>query len=166
VRWYLRYRLSYADVAELLAEWGVRVDPLAIYAWVREFAPPYEDAAHPFRPAVGRSWSVDESDTKIASKPADVIRAIDGRGQVVDVYASQRRATIERDHQHLKGRLRPTRGFKTLTGAQVLCRGYALLRNLRGGFYDLGRLGDAVALSPQPAVVQAWAVLTGMLLGR
>ena len=27
---------------------------------------------------------------------------------------------IERDHQHLKGRLRPTRGFKTLTGARVL----------------------------------------------
>ena len=26
VRWYLRYRLSYADVAELLAERGVRVD--------------------------------------------------------------------------------------------------------------------------------------------
>ena len=27
VRWYLRYRLSYADVAELLAERDVNVDP-------------------------------------------------------------------------------------------------------------------------------------------
>src|SRR3712207_4602512 len=27
VRWYLRYRLSYAEVAELLAERGVAVDP-------------------------------------------------------------------------------------------------------------------------------------------
>jgi transposase-like protein len=27
VRWYLRFRLSYADVAELLAERGVTVDP-------------------------------------------------------------------------------------------------------------------------------------------
>jgi transposase-like protein len=45
VRWYLRYRLSYADVAELLAERGVRVDPSTVYAWVREFAPLYEDAA-------------------------------------------------------------------------------------------------------------------------
>ena len=26
VRWYLRYRLSYADVVEWLAEWGVIVD--------------------------------------------------------------------------------------------------------------------------------------------
>ena len=39
VRWYLRYRLSYADVAELLAERGVAVDPSTIYDWVREFTP-------------------------------------------------------------------------------------------------------------------------------
>src|SRR3954462_15758705 len=55
VRWYLRYRLSYADVAELLAERGVRVDPSTIFAWVREFAPRYEDAARSFRRAVGGS---------------------------------------------------------------------------------------------------------------
>ena len=217
VRWYVRYRLSYADVAELLAERGVRVDPSTVFDWVREFAPLYEDAARPFRRAVGSSWSVDETYTKIAGKPAYVYRAIDGHGQVVDVYVSQRRATadataffrraveatgvvpdevstdgasayppaltvalppvlheigkraqqrIERDHQHLKGRLRPMRGFKTLAGARVLCRGHAFLRNLRGGFYDLGRLADATVLAPQPPVVRAWADLTGSLLGR
>jgi hypothetical protein len=31
------------------------------------------------------------------------------------------------------------RGFKTLAGVRVVCRGHAFLRNLRGGFYDLGR---------------------------
>jgi len=217
VRWYLGYRLSYADVAELLAERGVRVDASTVFDWVREFAPLYEDAARPFRRAVGSSWSVDETYTKIAGKSAYVYRAIDGRGQVVDVYVSQRRATadataffrraveatgvvpdevttdcaaayppalaaalppvahetskvaqqrIERDHQHLKGRLRPTRGFKTLTGARVLCQAHAFLRNLRGGFYDLEHLVDAVAVPPQPPVVRAWAALTGVLLGR
>src|SRR5919202_10260 len=45
VWWYLRYRLSYADVAELLAERGARVDPSTVYDWVREFAPLYEEAA-------------------------------------------------------------------------------------------------------------------------
>src|SRR5437763_2686451 len=30
VRWYIRYRLSYADVAELLAERGVAVDPSTV----------------------------------------------------------------------------------------------------------------------------------------
>ena len=32
VRWYLRFRLSYADVAELLAERRVGVDPSTIFA--------------------------------------------------------------------------------------------------------------------------------------
>jgi IS6 family transposase len=59
VRWYLRYRLSYADVAELLAERGVAVDPASVYARVREFAPRYEDAARPFRRGVGSAWRVD-----------------------------------------------------------------------------------------------------------
>src|ERR687886_190639 len=49
VRWSLRFRLSYADVAELLAERGVTVDPSTIYDWVGEFAPLYEEAARPFR---------------------------------------------------------------------------------------------------------------------
>jgi transposase-like protein len=153
----------------------------------------------------------------VAGNPAYVYRAIDGRGQVVDVSVSTRRATadaanffrraveatgvvpdevatddaaaypptlaaalppvahetgkrvqqrIGRDHQHLKGRLHPTRGFKTLAGARVLCRGHAFLRNLRGGFYDLGQLVDGLALAPQLPVVQAWAALTGALLGR
>src|SRR3954469_17453354 len=35
VRWYIRSRLSYADVAELLAERGVRVDASTVYDWVR-----------------------------------------------------------------------------------------------------------------------------------
>jgi IS6 family transposase len=33
VRWYLRYGLSYRDVAELLAERGVDVDHVTIYRW-------------------------------------------------------------------------------------------------------------------------------------
>src|SRR3954453_12088259 len=57
VRWCLRYRLSYADVAELLAERGVAGDPSSIYAWVQEFSPRYEDAARPFRRPIGSSWS-------------------------------------------------------------------------------------------------------------
>ena len=73
---------------------------------------------------------------------------------------------IERDHQHLKGRLRPMRGFKTLAGARLVCRAHAFLCNLRGGFYDFEHLIDAVAVPPQPPVVQAWATLTGTLLGH
>jgi transposase-like protein len=217
VRWYVRYRLSYADVAELLAERGVAVDPSSIYAWVQEFAPLYEDAARPFRHAIGSRWSVDETYATVAGTPVYVYRAIDGQGQIVDVYVSRHRAAedaaaffrraiestgvipdevatdgaatyplaldavlppvvhevgkrvqqrIERDHQHLKGRLRPMRGFKTLAGARVLCRAHAFLRNLRGHFYDLGQPAEAAMASPLPPVVRAWDVLTAELLGN
>ena len=71
---------------------------------------------------------------------------------------------IERDHQHLKGRLRPTRGCKTLAGARVLCRAHAFLRNLRGGFYDLGRAIGTATTPLLPVTVLAWAALTTELL--
>jgi len=73
---------------------------------------------------------------------------------------------IERDHQHRKGRLRPMRGFKTLAGARTLCRAHAFLRNLRGGFYDLGRPVAAVAVPPPLPTMQAWDALASALLAR
>jgi transposase, IS6 family len=44
---------------------------------------------------------------------------------------------LERDHGHLKQRLRPMRGFKRLASANTFCKGHALIRNLRGGFSSL-----------------------------
>lgn len=189
VRWYLRCRLGYADVAELPAERGVRVDSSTIYDRVREFAPLYADAARSSRRQVGACWSVDETDATVAGAWAYVYRAIDGQGQIVDVYVSEQRAAegaatffrraieetgvvpdtvttdcaaayppalaaalpaamhetgeaiqqrIERDHRHRKGRLGVPRGCKALTGARVLCRAHAFLRNLRGRCCEFG----------------------------
>jgi putative transposase len=55
---------------------------------------------------------------------------------------------IERDHQHLKGRTRPMRGF--------MCRGYSLIRNLRAGFYDVG----AQTTTRGEHLSASWAELT------
>src|SRR5215212_10793434 len=49
VRWYLRYRLSYVEVAELLAERGVVVDPSTVYDWVQAFTPRFIEAARAHR---------------------------------------------------------------------------------------------------------------------
>src|SRR6266508_6218665 len=51
VRWYLRFGLSYRDVAELLAERGIQVDHVTIYRWVRRFTPLLAEAARPCRHA-------------------------------------------------------------------------------------------------------------------
>ena len=61
VRWYLRYRLSYADVVEWLAERHIRVDASTVFDWVQKFAPLYQDAAKTYRRRVGQRWSVDET---------------------------------------------------------------------------------------------------------
>ena len=60
VRWYLRFRLSYADLAELLAERGIVVDPSTVYDWVQAFTPRFTSRRPPgpiAHPSSGRGTS-------------------------------------------------------------------------------------------------------------
>ena len=91
VRWYLRFGLSFRDLEELLAERGVEVDHVTLHRWVQRFTPLLIDAARPCRHAVGRRWFVDETYVKVAGVRRYVYRAVDGYGQVIDVYVSARR---------------------------------------------------------------------------
>jgi transposase-like protein len=91
VRWYTRFRLSYADVAEWLAERGFAVDRTAIYRWVQRFLPLFGIAARRHRTRVGTKWRVDETYCHYQGKQAYIYRAIDEEGQVVDAYFSERR---------------------------------------------------------------------------
>jgi transposase-like protein len=93
VRWYLRYRFSYADLAELLAERGIHVDPSTIYDWVQHFSPLYQETARAYRHAARGKWAVDETYIKVAGVPQYVFRAIDEHGQVIDVFVSPIRDT-------------------------------------------------------------------------
>ena len=188
VRWYVRYRLSYADVAEWLAERGLTVDRSTVYRWVRRYLPLLGEAARRYRRPVGKRWRVDETYCRLSGRWAYCYRAIDQHGQVVDVYVSERRNAaaarafferavaetgtrpervvtdealcyppalrtllpdaehrtskylnngLERDHGHLKQRLRPMRGLKQLAAADGFTRGHALVQNLRHGFSSL-----------------------------
>ena len=61
---------------------------------------------------------------------------------------------LERDHGHLKQRLRPMRGFKQRASADGFARGHALVQNLRHG---LSSLSDGV---PRPLrLATAWPQL-------
>jgi transposase-like protein len=91
VRWYLRYGLSYRDVEELLIERGIEVDHVTIHRWVQHFTPLLIDAARPCRRSVGGRWFVDETYVKVAGTWRYVYRAVDERGQVIDVFVSPRR---------------------------------------------------------------------------
>src|SRR5918994_7535115 len=65
IRWYLRFRLSYADVVEWLAERGIMVDRSTVYRWVQRFLPLFAKAARFHRQPVGRKWRVDETDCRL-----------------------------------------------------------------------------------------------------
>ena len=93
VRWYLRYGLSYRDLEELLAERGIEVDHVTVFRWVQCFTPLLVDAARPCQHAVGNRWFVDETYVKVAGRWRYVYRAIDQRGQIIDVFVSSRRDT-------------------------------------------------------------------------
>ena len=91
VRWYVRYRLSYADVVEWFAERGLVVNRSTIYRWVKRFLPLFGEAARVHRRPVGSNWRVDETYTRLNGKWTYIYRAIDQNGQVVDAYFSKRR---------------------------------------------------------------------------
>ena len=91
VRWYLRFRLSCADVVEWLAERGVEVDASTIYDWVQAFTPHFIDAARTHRSRIGSCWRVDETYLKVDGHWRYVYCALDEDGQIVDVYLSDRR---------------------------------------------------------------------------
>ncbi len=91
VRWYVRYRLSYADVVERFAERGLDVDRSTVYRWVQRFLPLFREAARAHRRPVGTKWRVDEPYVRLQGRWTYIYRAIDQDGQVVDAYFSQRR---------------------------------------------------------------------------
>ena len=91
VRWYLRYGPSCRDVEELLAERGITVDHVTIYRWVQRFTPDFIEAARPCRHAPGNRWFTDETYIKAAGQWTYLYRAVDQRGQVIDVMLPARR---------------------------------------------------------------------------
>jgi transposase, IS6 family len=209
VRWYLRFRPSYAEVAEWIAERDVTVDPSTIDDWVQAFTPRFIDAARKHRSPVGTRWRVDETLLKIGGRWRYVLRCLDEHGQIVDVYLSDHRDAasaraffgraitttavpptrvtgdkakcylpalralrpaaehrcskylnngLERDHQFLKGRVRPMRRFKATATASTFCRGHALIRNLGRGFSGL-----APRAAPRLRLATAWTALALLL---
>jgi len=55
VRWYLRYKLSFRDLVEMMAERGFRLSHTTIMRWVQRYAPEFEKRWTRFARKVGRS---------------------------------------------------------------------------------------------------------------
>ena len=85
LRWYFRYRLSAANVRDLLAERGMDASRQTVANWVQKFGALLAEAARRYTKRVGSRWFVDETYVRIGKKWAYLYRAVDEAGQVVDV---------------------------------------------------------------------------------
>jgi transposase-like protein len=65
VRWYLRFKLSFRDLVEMMAERGLPLAHTTIMRWVRHYAPEFERRWNRFALTAGTSWRMDETYIKV-----------------------------------------------------------------------------------------------------
>jgi transposase, IS6 family len=93
VRWYCKYGISYRDLAEMMSERGVAVDPSTIFRWVQRYAPEIEKRVRQYQGPRSGSWRVDETYVRVGGKWKYLFRAVDKHGQLIDFMLSDRRNT-------------------------------------------------------------------------
>jgi len=91
VRMYLRYPLSYQDVADLLGERAVDVDRSTIFRWVQKFRSELARRTEGHLRRASLNWHVDETYIRVGGKWRYLWRAIDANGQLVDFRLTTRR---------------------------------------------------------------------------
>jgi hypothetical protein len=67
VRWYLRYKLSFRDLVEMMAERGLNLAHTTILRWVRRYTPEFVKRWNRFGRTAGRAWRVDETISRCAA---------------------------------------------------------------------------------------------------
>lgn len=91
VRWYLRFKLSFRDLVEMMAERNLSIAHTTIMRWVHHYAPEFERRWNRFARPAGPSLRVDETYVKIRGQWVYLYRAVDRAGKTVDFRLSSRR---------------------------------------------------------------------------
>jgi IS6 family transposase len=93
VRWYCKYGISYRDLAEMMQERGVKVDPSTLFRWVQRYAPEIEKRVRRYQGHRSGSWRVDETYVRVGGKWTYLFRAVDKHGRLIAFMLSDRRNT-------------------------------------------------------------------------
>jgi transposase-like protein len=83
VRWYLTYRLSYRDLAAMMAERQVAISHKTVMRWVRHYVPEYERRWSRFSKPTDSSWRMDETSVSVGGRRNYLYRAVDRNGKSV-----------------------------------------------------------------------------------
>jgi transposase-like protein len=93
VRWYCKYGISYRDLAEMMSERGVSVNPSTIFRWVQRYAPEIEKRVRPYQGHRSSSWRVDETYVRVGGRWRYLFRAVDKHGRLIASMLAGRRDT-------------------------------------------------------------------------
>ena len=88
---YFVFPLSFRDVELLLHQRGIIVSHEAIRAWCYKFGPHLAQSVRRKRRPTSDKWHLDEVFVKISGKRHYLWRAVDSRGQVIDILMQVRR---------------------------------------------------------------------------
>ncbi|MGH8137069.1 MAG: IS6 family transposase [Steroidobacteraceae bacterium] len=84
VRRYRTYRLSYRDLAQMMAEREIVVSHSTILRWVQRYVPVFERRWARFARQVNSSWRMDETAVSVRGGNHYLYRAVDKHGKTVD----------------------------------------------------------------------------------
>lgn len=141
VRWYLRYKLSYRDLVEMMAERGLSVAHTTILRWVQRYTPEFDKRWSRFSAQAGTSWRVDETYVRIRGQWAYLYRAVDAAGKTVDFRLSPRRNVASAKAFFRKAERSQGRSPSTIT-----LDGYAASHRAVRELQQQGRLADLTKL--------------------
>jgi transposase-like protein len=91
VRWYLRYPISGAQMAEMTVERGLAISASCVWRWVQIYGPELDKRCRRHLKPTNKSWRLDETYIKVKGQERFLYRAVDSTGQTIDFLLTAKR---------------------------------------------------------------------------
>jgi transposase, IS6 family len=92
VRWYLRFPISFAHMAEMALERGLLIHSSCIWRWVQIYGPELDQRCRAHLKRTNKSYRVDETYIRIKGQDRYLYRGVDPTGQTIDFLLTAKRS--------------------------------------------------------------------------